>query len=225
MKIKYAPNDVLPYTIKCIVCRARFHRMTDWEEHEPTHDVADADALQEPLVFNFGTPEESSLPAVGNDAEQTDQQLEDDQDDDTESPAPVGRVRLPRHVRARGKYIPRDAPTADAPTSETSVQCQWTDCNSTFDGEDANKDLFEHLTEHFGPGQKDIVCEWEDCTAKPQRDNFYMKIHVRKHAGVEGMLPCQGGCGATFNGASTRSKHHQTCARALTRRGENGRYE
>lgn len=55
MKIKYELNDVLPYTIMCNVCDSRFYRMSDWEEHEPTHDVEDPDALQAPLVFNFGT--------------------------------------------------------------------------------------------------------------------------------------------------------------------------
>ncbi|KAG9945037.1 hypothetical protein KCU85_g7489, partial [Aureobasidium melanogenum] len=225
MKIKFSPNDILPYTIECNVCGSRFYRMSDWEEHEPTHDVEDPDALQEPLIFNFGNSEESSLPAASSGPEQTDQQLEVDEDDAAEATTTAGRVRLPRHVRARGKYIPRDAPIAQAPTSQNSVQCQWTNCNSTFSGEDANKDLFEHLTDHFGPGQKDIVCEWNGCTAKPQRDNFYMRIHVQKHAGVEGMLECQGGCGAKFNTAAPRSKHHRNCPQALARRGDNGRYE
>ncbi|KAG9693331.1 hypothetical protein KCU76_g6057, partial [Aureobasidium melanogenum] len=222
MMTKYLPTDTLPYTIECNACGSRFNRMIDWEEHEPIHDVVSdverPDGSEEPLVFHFDTLGESSpLRAANSSPVQTDQPLEPDDAEDTASAAPLGRVRLPRHVRARGKYIPRDDLSAQQP-----LQCQWADCNSSFDGDDATQDLYDHLIQHFDVGQKDISCEWQGCTAKPQRDNFYMRIHIQKHADIGGCLECLGGCGAKFHSAPVRTKHHKTCPEMLKLRGNNG---
>lgn len=162
MMTKYLPTDTLPYTIECNACGSRFNRMIDWEEHEPIHDVgSDVEGLdgnEEPLVFHFDTSgvfpatasvltqtnersgESSPLRAANSSPVQTDQPLEPDDAEDTASAAPLGRVRLPRHVRARGKYIPRDDLTAQQP-----LQCQWADCNTSFDGDDATQDLYVSL--------------------------------------------------------------------------------
>lgn len=60
-----------------------------------------------------------------------------------------GRVRLPLYIRARGVRVRprRDQPLAqdasDGPsTASDPIQCQWKGCDSTFDGADANKELY-----------------------------------------------------------------------------------
>lgn len=63
---------------------------------------------------------------------QTDELLENVRDE-AEDTAWAGRVRLPRHVRARGVKAPR---------GENPVQCQWRNCANSFAGPDANKDLY-----------------------------------------------------------------------------------